>query len=717
MRTVLLIAAILFGAGCADRGTGSGPHIRVRLVADQQSTSAGAAFTLGVVFKPDPGWHIYWKNPGDSGLPPRFTWKTSPGVQIKEPIWPHPNLIPAGPLTTYGYASGEVLIPFPATLNSALKSHSAHAELSLEWLVCREECLPGSANLAISLPVTDRPGAASEEAPLFEKAFASAPRELDKVSIAIEEQDDRIVVALIPLEARFLPSSATFFPEDPRIVSNSGPHLSKKEGGVLTLTLTRDRNRKEPINRLRGVLVSEQGWSPSGAPLAVQLDTNPEKNGAPEFATSQQPLATGESATEIGLLTALAFALIGGFILNLMPCVFPVLSIKVLSFMEHAQHDKSKVQMHGLLFSVGVIVSFWILAAIMLALRAGGQQLGWGFQLQSPHFIASMIVVFFALGVIFLSDFAVGQAIQSLAGGMNLPTSYLGSFLNGALATAVATPCTAPFMSTSLAATLTLPAHLGFLIFTALGVGMSAPYLILSFRPSLLQLLPRPGLWMESFKQLMAFPLLITAVWLLRIFARQMGASLSALAPLMDVLWAIVALSFGLWLLMRAAHCKQQTMRTLMRIIAVAACTATVLFTLRAASLPITQTLNEGEAVTDAYGLSWEPYSEAKVAELASAGRSIYLDFTADWCITCHANKLVVFSSQEVRNLLEQKKVALLRADWTAQNKSITEALAKYGRNGVPLNVLIPNGNRQNALILPSILTAGLIQENLVKLK
>jgi thiol:disulfide interchange protein DsbD len=222
---------------------------------------------------------------------------------------------------------------------------------------------------------------------------------------------------------------------------------------------------------------------------------------------------------------------------------------------------------------------------------------------------------------------------------------------------------------------------------------------------------------MESFKQLMAFPLLITAVWLLRIFARQMGASLSALAPLMDVLWAIVALSFGLWLLMRAAHCKQQTMRTLMRIIAVAACTATVLFTLRAASLPITQTLNEGEAVTDAYGLSWEPYSEAKVAELASAGRSIYLDFTADWCITCHANKLVVFSSQEVRNLLEQKKVALLRADWTAQNKSITEALAKYGRNGVPLNVLIPNGNRQNALILPSILTAGLIQENLVKLK
>jgi thiol:disulfide interchange protein DsbD len=565
--------------------------------------------------------------------------------------------------------------------------------------------------------VTKTPGAASSDAALFEKAFTSTPLVLDKVSIAIEEQEDRIVVALIPLEQRFLPSSATFFPEEAGIISNSGPHSSGKEGDVLTLTLTRDRNRRSPINQLRGVLVSEQGWSATGTPLAVQLDTNPEKNIAHESLPASQLPAAIVSGADTGLLTAVAFALIGGFILNLMPCVFPVLSIKVLSFLEHAQHDRLKVRMHGAIFSLGVIVSFWILAAIMLALRAGGEQLGWGFQLQSPSFIAAMTVVFFGLGVTFLSNFALGQALQTLAGGANLPTSYIGSFVNGVLATTVATPCTAPFMSTSLAATLTLPAHLGFLVFTALGIGMSAPYLALSFRPSLLRLLPRPGEWMESFKQLMAFPLFITAVWLIRIFARQMGASVAVIAPVMDLLWGVVTLAFGLWLFMRAAHSKKRRTRVFLRILALVACATTALLTLRAASHPKSQSQQEGAVLIDSYGLQWEPYSETRVAELESLGRSIYLDFTADWCITCQANKLVVFSSKEVRDLLAKRNVTLLRADWTSQDSRITEALARYGRNGVPLNVLVPNGNQQKALTFPSILSAGIVREELEKLK
>jgi thiol:disulfide interchange protein DsbD len=295
----------------------------VRLVSDQTSIPSGSSFTLGVVFKPDPGWHIYWKNPGDSGLPPRFTWKASPGVTIKDPLWPYPDRIPAGPLITYGFERGEAMIPFPATIDSRRHGSSVTVKLVTQWLVCKEECLPGKAELSVSLPVTATQGVPSQEAALFENTFSAIPAPLDRVSVAIEEQDDSLNVALIPLDGRFLPGRAAFFPEDPRIISNAAPQESTKDGEVLTIRLKRDRNRKESISRLRGVLVSEQGWSPSGTPRAVYLDTNPEV-AEPSTAKTKQAASTHaeNTAAEIGFLTALAFAFIGGFILNLMPCVY-----------------------------------------------------------------------------------------------------------------------------------------------------------------------------------------------------------------------------------------------------------------------------------------------------------------------------------------------------------------------------------------------------------
>lgn len=687
----------------------------VRVVADQTSISPGSTFTLGVVFKPDPGWHIYWKNPGDSGLPPRFRWSLPGGVTINDPLWPYPDRIPTGPLVNYGYTSGEILLPFQSAIDSRFNGSSITAKLSIEWLVCKEECLPGKADLSLALPVSATPGAPSEQAALFEKTYQSIPPPLDKVSLAIEEQEDHIVLALIPLEGRFLPSSAHFFPDDPKIIANAGPHSSKRDGDVLTITLKRDKNRKDSITRLRGVLVSEQGWSQSGTPLAVHVDTSPGDNEGTAPGAPSQPLPISDVATGAAtpFTTAIIFALLGGFILNLMPCVFPVLSIKILSFIEQSKHDATQVKLHGIIFSLGVVTSFWLLAGIMLIVRAGGEQLGWGFQLQSPTFVAAMVLLFSALGVLFLSEVTIGHRIQNLAGSVRIPTSYLGSFLNGALATAVATPCTAPFMSTSLAATLTLPTAQSFLVFTALGVGMSMPYLVLALRPSLVQSLPRPGAWMDTFKQLMAFPLFATSVWLLRVFGRQMGVSAQSIAPVMNVLWGILFVTFALWLFSRSAHAARKLTRILLNALALLILVGGAFLALhRAGSLPVQSSTNN-ELYIDSFGLTWIPYSDAKIAELTSQGKIIYLDFTAEWCITCQANKLVVFSSQEVLDALASKQVALVRGDWTSHDAAITTALARYGRNGVPLNVLIPNGDASKAQVMPNILTPGVVLDAL----
>jgi thiol:disulfide interchange protein DsbD len=368
------------------------------------------------------------------------------------------------------------------------------------------------------------------------------------------------------------------------------------------------------------------------------------------------------------------------------------------------------------------VVSFWIFAGILLALRAGGEQLGWGFQLQSPAFVATMIFTLFGLGFLFLSDIALGSSVQRIAGKAKISTTYAGSFFNGALATAVATPCTGPFMGSALAATLTLSAFENLFVFTALGVGMSIPYLIIAFRPALLQRLPRPGAWMESFKQLMAFPLFASVVWLTRVFARQMGLEAAGLDLVTDLLWGLLTIGFAFWLILRARAVSSPLTQRLVRALAL------VLFVVGfIKGLPSSKEIEgtrsraclANEATTaepDAFGLIWEPYSEARLAALTAQGRSVYLDFTAEWCITCQVNERIVFSSSEVRALIVQKNVALMKGDWTTKSPSITAALRRYGRNGVPLNVIINKGKQETAVVLPNILTPGVVIAELERL-
>lgn len=713
------ICALLATSGCGDRSSGSGPHISVQLVADQDSVAPGSAFTLGVKFVPEPGWHIYWKNPGDSGLPPRFEWQAGPEVNIKQPLWPYPERIALGPLVNYGY--GDVLIPFPATLSASAKPGSAAPiTLSVKWLVCKDECLPGEAVLERPLPVSKQAGEPSKYSGLFADTFASIPAPLSRVSIAVEEQEQSIKVAVIPIGERFLPPEITFFPEDPRIIANAAPQQIERSGNILSITLKRDPLQKNPITRIRGVLYSPQGWSERGVPKAVSIDTRADDQASGDAGLPPaHPNSTTSAPAEgqPGFVYALLLAFLGGALLNLMPCVFPVLSIKILSFVEHSKEEPRTVRLHGIAFCAGVLVSFWALAGLLLALRAGGQQLGWGFQLQSPTFVVLMAITFFILGLLFLGDLSLGQRIQGAAGSAKVGANLRGSFLNGVLATAVATPCTGPFMGSAIAATLTLPALLSLLIFSSLGLGMSAPYLLLSFQPRLLRLLPRPGAWMAAFKELMAFPLFASAVWLVRVFARQMGMDPSGLNPLMDVLWGLLIAAFAFWAAAKAQGAARRESRIGLHLLA-AFCLAWSALTALPNRAEIDASRNracstDGSAAPapDEHGLLWEPYSAARVAELVAGGRTVYIDFTAEWCITCQVNEARVFGSDEVRQLLRAKNVALVKADWTSTNPAITEGLQRFGRNGVPLNVIVARDREPE--ILPNVLSPGIVIEAL----
>jgi thiol:disulfide interchange protein/DsbC/DsbD-like thiol-disulfide interchange protein len=720
----LAILVSLLVSGCGEKSVSKGPHIEVRLVADQQSLTAGSSFRLGVHFKPEPGWHIYWRNPGDSGLAPRFAWESSGGVAVDAPLWPYPKKIAVGPLVNYGY--DEVLLPFPATFSAPPpRATSTTVTVSMQYLVCKDECLPGEAQLELTLPISKTASAPSEYERLFAIAEKNIPTALERVSIAVEEQQDRIIVALIPLEPRFFPAAITFFPEDARVISNSAPQEVSLDSGALRVSLKRDPNRRDAIRRLRGVLYSPQGWSESGEPKAIEIDTNPEGDDSGDGQRSTRDAnntPTYAGGDTVGFFAAIFFAILGGLLLNIMPCVFPVLSIKILSFIEQAGHEPRKIKAHGIAFSAGVVVSFWIFAGTLLALRAGGEQLGWGFQLQSPAFVAAMIFILFALGFLFLSDIALGSSIQRIAGKAKISTTYAGSFFNGALATAVATPCTGPFMGSALAATLTLSAVENIFIFTALGVGMSLPYLLIAFKPALLQRLPRPGAWMESFKQLMAFPLFASVVWLARVFARQMGLEAAGLDLMTDLLWGLFTVGFAFWLVLRAREASSRLTQRALRALAL---TLFVVGFIK--GLPSSKEVEgtrsraclANEATTadpDKFGLIWEPYSESRLATLMAQGRSVYLDFTAEWCITCQVNEGIVFSSSDVRALIVQKNVALMKGDWTTKSPSITAALRRYGRNGVPLNVIINKGKQESAVVLPNILTPGIVIAELERL-
>jgi thiol:disulfide interchange protein DsbD len=523
---------------------------------------------------------------------------------------------------------------------------------------------------------------AEHAASAFASTRAKLPIPADGWNISAREEDKQFVLRIDPPQGVALDGNVQFFAASGPVIEYSAPQTTSVDGGVVTMRLVRSPHLTGSAKRINGVLLAANG-------AAFELDV--------PVSAPMAAAATATTAVPPTMLVALALAFAGGVILNLMPCVFPVVSLKILGFVQSAGDDPRRVRGHGLTFASGVLVAFWGLAALLLALRAAGEEIGWGFQLQSPGFVAAMAFLLFGLGLSLAGLVEIGTPLTRIGGSGS--SGLRSSFMNGVLATVVATPCTAPFMGAALGFAMTQSAGTSMLIFTALGAGMAAPYVALSAWPALLRFLPRPGAWMVRFRQLTAFPLFATVAWLAWVFGHQTGID-----GVLRLLLGLTLLALGLWIwgqwvTLSAAERTKWTART------VAAGFVVAGLVLAATSAP---TASAAPSSNAAEGIAWEVYSEARVAEHRAAGRPVFIDFTAAWCLTCKVNERIAFSSDEVHQLVKERNIAMLKADWTSRDPEISRALAGFGRSGVPLYVLYADSAAQPRL-LPEILSPGIL--------
>jgi thiol:disulfide interchange protein DsbD len=617
-----------------------------------------------------------------------FDWKLPEGFERGPIQWPLPERIPVSNLMNYGY-EGEVILParvIPPNRDRA--PGQLRFEVEAAWLVCKEECIPADAFLSLEIPFGGE-SRTSGWADEIRGELERVPRRSERLGIRVVSHHESYEIRLTPRFGSLDEiSRVEFFPADPLTVHNAAPQRLERSDGRISLFVTKDPNQRGGADRLRGALSLFSGQAPSEEQEIVRVDAR--------------------IGGDFPVWRALLLALLGGILLNLMPCVFPVISIKILSFVEHARREGSRPVVHGLLYGFGILLSFWALSGLLFAFRAAGMNLGWGFQLQSPHFLSFMAVLFFLIGLNLLGAFEIGLLFTRLGGIGAGRSGYGSSFLSGILATLIATPCTAPFMGSALGFALSQPVGVGLTVFTVLGAGMALPYVVLASQPALAGRLPRPGPWMETLKQFLAFPMFGTLIWILWVLGNQVG-----LDGTIRCLVGLFLLSLGVWILERSSRGRGQIRpRAWIRAAAVAVILAGLIgaFTQNPGSM--SQVASEGSSQSDAL---WEPFSEARIEELRREGRPVFVNFTAAWCITCQVNKKLVLDHPEVIDAFDRNNFALIKADWTNRDDEIARSLFRYGRRGVPVYVLYANGPGSDPVLLPEVLTVGMVIEALEK--
>jgi len=667
----------------------AGRHVAASLVAETQSVVPGRPLQVALRQQIESGWHTYWSNPGDSGLPTTIEWTLPPGFAAGPIAWPTPKRISYGPVVDYGYEN-EILLPVtievPANLQSGAEVVlSAHAS----WLVCADTCIPEDTTVSLTLPAGIEAGTDPYWAERFASTRAHTPLP-NPFPTTVTVAGDAVTLHVAAGDAARL-RDVTFFPAAPDLIDDEAPQAATAGTQGLTLTLHASAV-KAPPPRLDGILVFRDS--------AAQTETEPQ---ALVISAAVEPAAG--PAADLGFIWAALLAFVGGVLLNLMPCVLPVLSIKAFGLVEHAQAAPRMVRLQGLSYTAGVLLSFAGIAAALIAFRAAGAEIGWGFQLQSPLFVALMLYVLFAVGLNLSGVFSLGARTAAAAGELASHPRYAGSFLTGALATLVATPCTAPFMAAAVGYAIAQPWYQSLAIFEALALGLASPYLAIAFSPRLRRFLPKPGLWMVRLKQALAFPVYATAVWLSFVLAQEAGELAAAAA-----LGGLVLIAFAAWLY-EATRGDARRWRSIGGGLAVAAIVG-ALALLYPTQAPYQAPYRAAAAsATDQTGLAWQPFSPARIDELQAQGRAVFVDFTADWCITCKLNERVALADGAVLKAFADNEVALLRADWTRQDPLITRQLEANGRAGVPLYLFYPrpgaSGQRQAPVVLPQILTAA----------
>jgi thiol:disulfide interchange protein/DsbC/DsbD-like thiol-disulfide interchange protein len=660
--------------------------VKAELVAEAAALAPATTLWADLHLQIKPGWHIYWRNPGDSGLPTAIEWSLPSGFSAGDILWPVPEHFVQNGIGNYGYAgSADLLVPFSAP-EELVAGDTAVLAAEASWLVCADICIPGGAKLSLSLPVAVGPVAPDPAvAALFAQTRRllplAAPFETRFVSEASEYR------LLVPEDAvsGLRDPTGVFFPNDDRLIDHAAEPRSSRRADGLEIVLQKPAAAAAVPATFDGVLVLRGG---DGVERAFEISAN--------------PAAVLPSANSLAWWEAMLLAFLGGVVLNAMPCVFPILSLKLLSLAGQAHGSRSERLGNGLAYTAGVLASFALLGGGLLALRTGGQAIGWGFQLQTPAFVAVIAYLLFALGLSLSGVAAFGAGLAGTGGRLTGRSGLTGTFFTGVLATIVATPCTAPFMGAALGFALIASGWVAIGIFLALGLGLAAPYLAATIIPGWPRVLPRPGAWMDVVKQLLAFPLYATVAWLLWVLIQQVepGASLAALLGL-------VLVGFAVWIYGRTRLATASGRRLGAGLAAAGAAAALLLI----ASFATPEAGMVNTAPQDR--LVYEPFTVERLSALEAAGKPVFVNLTASWCVTCLINERVALDSDAVRQAFVARGIVALKGDWTSQNPEITALLQQFGRSGVPLYLLY--SGKGEPVILPQILTASGVLDALGK--
>ncbi len=667
---------------------GPGPvkaqHLTAELTSNASAVAPGGSVQAGLVLTLEEKWHVYWTNAGDAGEPPAIKWTLPAGIAAEPMQFPIPTRLPLGPLMDFGY---EDAVAFPVTLRAArtVKPGRLHLDALVTWVVCREVCVPGKAKMGLDLdvipnasPAPPAKGAVGEALDLLPKPLPASAH----VTVTGGKQD--FVFTLTTGEKK---DDAEFYPFDQDLIANAPDQDVEERPDGVRLWVPRSPDLKALPKEIHGLLrLSDDEAYEFTAPVVP--GEIPKVAGA----AKGQAAATATSATVLG---AIGLAFLGGIVLNLMPCVFPVLFLKGLALVQTSGEERSKMRSHGLVYALGILVSFWAIVAVLLALRSTTNQIGWGFQLQSPTFLAVLALGLFFFSLSLAGQFELGLSLTSAGDSLTRKQGYAGSFFTGVLATVVATPCTAPLMGAAIGFALAQPAWITFAVFTSLALGLAAPYLALTIQPGWTKVLPRPGAWMETLKQLTAVPLFGTVIWLTWVYGRLFSDGAmpqKGVDRVADLLLGFLLLAIAGWVLAKwPASWKSTVAAVLLGVLALAA--------------PLYQRKDTT--------LAWQPYSQATLDAAQAAGKPVFIDFTAAWCLSCQVNERLVLKSAEVQEQFRSHEVVLLRADWTQYDDAITRELASVGRSGVPTYVLYPATKGAKADVLPELLTKPIVLDAL----
>ena len=708
-----LLLSLLVSFTSAAQEVDSG-NLKASLIADSLQVASGASFT--VLLKQDirEDWHTYWRNPGDSGAPTKLIWTLPDGVTASELAWPIPEKIPYGPLMNFGY-HGEVYYPVTITIDERFDAASLDLAAVGQWLVCADICVPEQARLSLTIPLGTQPQLKPDQS-LFRAAAAQVPSKWqEQGSVTVRDEIYNLFVPIPGLKTSRV-TSISYFPfaeglidtpvEQNWRVTDKGFNLESKTGYAYQAKAD-----------FSGLIVIEEAVG-DGLRTGFEVTVNAVS------ASGQTAVVDNDNDNDIGndnafsLWQAILFAFIGGMILNLMPCVFPVLSIKILSLVQESHH----IRAHGWFYALGVVLSFVLVAGLLIVLRTGGAEIGWGFQLQSPWVVTVLAWLFLLIGLNLSGFFEVGYAMMGFGQGATEKQGYSSSFLTGVLATIVAAPCTAPFMASAIGFALTQNNASALLIFASLGLGMALPYLMLCYFPAFVARLPKPGEWMVTTKEILAFPMYASAVWLVWVLSIQAGSG-----GVLIVGVGAVCLVLAIWILRHLP--KSPPGRLSMQVLALLLIVLTGYIpshtsTLQASAETTIRSSTTGMAATEvdsqsiqqaAYsGPIAEKYSAAALQQRLAQG-PVFVNFTAAWCITCKVNEVVALDSAATKSVFDAAGVSYLKGDWTNEDPEISRKLTEHGRSGVPLYLLYRKGARE-PIVLPQLLTEDIVQSAIAEL-